>query len=79
MDEQALKEEIHKTINSEDKVDLTPIGDLQYNKDLSIKFNLHHKAPKGKVKDDTPIRHDHVYYTARIENFKAQETPIKEV
>lgn len=57
-DEQAPEGE-YLTLLRDDKADVTPIGDVQYNIDLHSKVNVPRKTPERDNRDDNATFHVH--------------------
>lgn len=77
--DQASKGELHKTSQRSDKAEVTPIGNVEKNNDLSTKVTVHDKALSGDQKSDKPTYNDILYGRIHTKDCKASGTPIEVV
>lgn len=67
-------EEVYRTINRENKEELTSIGNVNYPEDNSKHVTLHHKAPWKEQKYNTPTDHEYDHLTTKNVSLVAQRT-----
>lgn len=79
VDKQTLEEEQLETLKREDKAILTPVGEVQYDVNLSTKVTVKDQTRRGDIKDSAQTCHEQVTGTNHIGNSMDEKTPIGDV